>query len=164
MAGARHLPFPPFPVALERLFTGDRSPGYREELWHPGLASSSRLPGSPPPSPRASESQARGRLQPCQSRPQPPSSRDRPGRPLGPRKRRTRDSPVLCRTSKSACLAESPHLNTSPQPAVATCKNELSTIITALRVNGLFLPLCFHSGQPASSSRPSLKISFFSIS
>lgn len=141
--------FPPFPVVLKPLFTGDQNPGYREEPGRPGRASSSRLPGSPPPPPLVSESLARGRLQPCQSRPQLPSSRDRPGRPLSPRKRRTRDSPVLCRTGRSASLAESPHLNKSPQSAVTTCKNELSTIITALRGNDLFLPPFFQSGQPA---------------
>ena len=87
--------FPPVPGVLKPLFTGDQNPGYREEPGRPGRASSSRLPGSPPPPPLASESLTRGRLQPCQSRPQPPSSRDRPGRPLGPRKRRTRDSLAL---------------------------------------------------------------------
>lgn len=45
---------------------------------------------------RVSHERASGRLQPCQSRPQPLSSRDPPGRPLGPRRRCTRDSPELC--------------------------------------------------------------------
>ena len=141
--GARHLPFPFSPLSSRLCLQATEALVTREEPGRPGRASSSRLPGSPPPPPLASESRASGRLQPCQSRPQPPSSRDRPGRPLSPRKRRTRDSPELGPTRQVGV----PGRLFPPQhkPAATACNTEFATLTTA-RYGYDFYPLVFTQG------------------
>lgn len=145
-------PFPFLPLSSRLCLQATKALVTREEPGRPGRASSSRLPGSPPPPPLAYESRASGRLQPCQSHPQPPSSRDWPGRPLSPRKRRTRDSPELCPTRQVGVPGRLfPPQYPQYEPAVTACKNKLSTFVTALRGND-FYPHVFAQGGSSPRS------------
>lgn len=121
-------PFTLFPLssslclqATEALVTGEKLASGLS------LLVTSGLPGSPLLPPLASESRASGRLQPCQTRPQPPSSRDQPGRPVGPRGLHTRDSPELCQM-RQVCVLDRIS-STQYKPEVTACKSELCTII-----------------------------------
>lgn len=115
--------FPFFLVVLEAVVYRRHKPWLQER--NPGVRVESPRHGfqeAPSPPPLANESRASGRLQPCQTRPQPPSSRDWPGRPLSPRKRRARDSPEFCPTRQLGV----PGGLFPPQyePAVAACKEQ----------------------------------------
>lgn len=123
-----------------------QKPWLREEPGRPGRASSSRLPGSPPPPPLASESRASGRLRSCQRRPQLTGPA---GKAPRPRKRRTRDSPALGPTRPGGV----PGRISSPQhkPAVAACRHQLSTIISALRGNDFYPHISTQGSQLTKS-------------
>lgn len=138
-------PFPLFPLSSRLCLQATEALVTREEPGRPGRASSSRLPGSPLPPPLAGESRASGRLQPCQSRPQPPQLTGLAGKAPRPQKARHQGFPHCCSTRKVGV----PGRIFPPQdkPAVAGCKNEPPAIVTALGDNDFYPHICTQGSQ-----------------